>query len=67
MQRVGGPRLSMLNGGTGFVSDCSQTPFVVAVADGKPQIRVVNEGAMLHVRPVADKENSLKLGFRVEF
>ena len=59
------PRLSMLNGGTGFVSDCSQTPFVVAVANGKPQIRVVNEGAMLHVRPVADKENSLKLGFRV--
>ena len=59
------PNLMVLNGQSGCVSDCSQTPFVVAVADGQPQIRIVHEGTTIQLRPVADAQGKLKLDFRV--
>jgi beta-lactamase regulating signal transducer with metallopeptidase domain len=61
------PKVTLLNGQSAFVHDGTQTPFVVAVKDGKPQIRVVHEGTMLQFRPLADADGKLKMDFEVEF
>jgi len=61
------PRVTTFNGHSVFVSDSSQTPFVVAVVGGQPQIRIVNEGTIMQLRPLADAHDKLKLDFRVEF
>jgi len=61
------PRVTTFNGHSVFVSDSSQTPFVVAVVDGQPQIRIVHEGTIMQLRPLADAHDKLKLDFRVEF
>jgi hypothetical protein len=59
------PTLLVLNGNSAFVSNCSQTPFVVAIVEGQPQIRVVHDGTTMQLRPVADAQDKLKLDFRV--
>ncbi len=61
------PKLTVFNGRSAFVSDCTQSPFVVAVKDGKPWIRVVNEGTILQIRPLVEEPDKLALDFRAEF
>jgi hypothetical protein len=61
------PKMTLFNGQPGFVHDCSRSPFVVAVKDGKPQIRVVHEGTILNLRPLAEELDKLKVDFQVEF
>ena len=61
------PKTTILNGQSSFIADCSQTPFVIELKDGQPQIRVVHEGAVLQFRPLADANGALKMDFRVEF
>jgi beta-lactamase regulating signal transducer with metallopeptidase domain len=61
------PKSTIFNGQPGFVADCSQSPFVVAVKDGQPQIRIVNSGTILRLRPTTDGQKQVKLDFRVEF
>ncbi|MHB8956361.1 MAG: hypothetical protein ACYC4U_25535 [Pirellulaceae bacterium] len=62
------PKVTVFSGQTAFVSDTSQTPFVVGVKEVKPgayqpQIRVVSEGTSLQLRPIADRSNAIHLDF----
>ena len=59
------PRITLLNCQTAFVADAAQSPFVVGLQDGKPQIRVVSEGTFLRLRPLLDREGKMKLDFAV--
>ena len=61
------PNSTMFNGQSGFVSDCSHTPFVVAIKDGQPLIRVVNSGTVVQLRPLVDSQKKLTLDFRSKF
>jgi beta-lactamase regulating signal transducer with metallopeptidase domain len=61
------PKMTLFNGQPGFVHDCSRSPFVVAVKDGKPQVRVVHEGTILNLRPLAEEFDKLIVDFQVEF
>jgi beta-lactamase regulating signal transducer with metallopeptidase domain len=61
------PHVTFFNGQSGFASDCSLSPFVVAVKDGKPQIRVVHEGTIVRFRPLAEDQDKLRVDFQVEF
>jgi hypothetical protein len=69
------PKVTLFNGQTAFVSDTSQSPFVVGVTPVvgpfatayKPQIRVVSEGTILQLRPVADQSGAVHLDFAASF
>jgi hypothetical protein len=69
------PKVTLFNGQTAFVSDTSQSPFVVGVTPvvghfataNKPQIRVVTEGTTLRLRPVADRSGVVHLDFAASF
>jgi Flp pilus assembly secretin CpaC len=61
------PRLVVPNGSTGYCSDCAHTPFVVGRKDGQPQIRIVDDGTTLQLRPLVYGQDKLKLVFRAEF
>ena len=43
----------------------AQSPFVVAIKEGRPQIRVISEGTAVQVRPLADQRGMLRLDFAV--
>ena len=67
------PSMMMHNGQWVFVSDCSQSPFVVGVKEvtgpygsaQQPQINVVSEGTTLHMRPLLQKDNRVRLECRL--
>ena len=69
------PKVTVFNGQTALVSDTSQSPFVVGVIPVvgpfatayQPQIRVVSEGTMLQLRPVADRSGAVHLDFAATF
>jgi hypothetical protein len=69
------PKVTLFNGQTAIVSDTSQSPFVVGVTPVigpfatayKPQIRVVSEGTILRLRPVADRSGVVHLDFAASF
>ena len=69
------PKVTVFSGQTAFVSDTSQSPFVVGVIPVvgpfatayKPQIRVVSEGTTLQLRPVADRSGAVHLDFAASF
>jgi hypothetical protein len=61
------PKVTLFNAQTAFVTDASQSPFVVGLKDGQPQIRVVSEGTFLHLRPLVDPEGKLMLDFALTF
>jgi hypothetical protein len=67
------PKVTVFNGQTAFVSDTSQSQFVVGVIPTgpeallQPQIRVVSEGTKLQLRPVADRSGAIHLDFAVTF
>lgn len=69
------PKVTVFNGQTAFVSDTSQSPFVVGLtpevgpsgAVYQPQIRVVSEGTTLQLRPVADRSGVVHLDFAATF
>jgi beta-lactamase regulating signal transducer with metallopeptidase domain len=61
------PAMTVFNAQSVFVSDCTQTPFVIALKDGQPQIRIVHEGTILQFRPLAEADGKLKMDFQVEF
>ena len=69
------PKVTVFSGQTTLVSDTSYTPFVVGVklvvgdfaTANEPQIRVVSEGTMLHLRPVADRSGAVRLDFAATF
>ena len=57
------PKVRLYNGQTAQVSDASQSPFVVGIKDGLPQIRIVSEGVFLQLRPLLDRKGKLRLDF----
>jgi bla regulator protein blaR1 len=70
------PKVTVFNGQTACVSDIAQSPFVVGVApvEGQeatgarqPQTRVVSEGTMLQLRPIADQSGTIHLDFAATF
>ncbi len=69
------PKVTLFSGQTALVSDTSQSPFVVGVVPVvgpfatayKPQIRVVSEGTVLRLRPVADRSGAVHLDFAASF
>lgn len=70
------PKVTVFNGQTACVSDIAQRPFVVGVApvEGQeatgtrqPQTRVVSEGTMLQLRPIADQLGTIHLDFAATF
>ncbi len=61
------PRVTLFNAQTALISDTSQSPFVVGLKDGQPQIRVVSEGTSVHLRPLVDRQGKLVLDFAVTF
>ncbi len=46
------PKVALLNGQSGVIKSCSQRPFVVGLKDGAPQIRIVDEGLSMQLRPI---------------
>jgi beta-lactamase regulating signal transducer with metallopeptidase domain len=52
IEMLASPKLIMLNGQTGLIACCSQRPFVVGIKDGEPQIRIVDEGFKMRLRPI---------------
>ncbi len=58
---VSAPRVTTFNGQDALISSCSQRPFVVGVKDGKPQVRVVNEGFMMRLCPILVKNAKIRL------
>ncbi len=46
------PKVTMFNGQSGVISSCSQRPFVVGIKGGEPQIRIVDEGFTMQLRPI---------------
>ena len=65
VSQIQAPNITIFNGQSGYVADASQSPFVVAVSSGQPQIRVVHEGTRMQFRPVVDKDGKLNLDFAV--
>lgn len=66
------PKFTIFSGQTAFVSDTSQSPFVVGVipvgSDAQqPQIRRVSEGTSLQLRPVAERSGAIHLDFAATF
>ncbi len=66
------PKVTVFSGQTAYVSDTSQSPFVVGLKEVKPgqhqpQIRVVSEGTTLQLRPVADRSGAIHLDFAATF
>jgi beta-lactamase regulating signal transducer with metallopeptidase domain len=61
------PKLTVLNGQSAFVSDCAQTPVVVGVKDGRPQIRMLHEGTTIQLRPTVNPKGELRLDFLASF
>lgn len=70
------PKVTVFNGQMACVSDTTQSPFVVGVVpvEGQesqgtrqPQIRVVSEGTMLQLRPIADQSGAIHLDFAATF
>jgi beta-lactamase regulating signal transducer with metallopeptidase domain len=69
------PKVTIFNGQTAFVSDTSQTPFVVGTVPvvgpyataQTPQVRVVSEGTVLQLRPVTDRSGAVHLDFAATF
>ena len=66
------PKVTVFSGQTAYVSDTSQSPFVVGLKEVKPgqhqpQIRVVSEGTTLQLRPIADRRDSIHLDFAAAF
>ena len=67
------PKATLFNGQTAFVSDTSQSPFVVGVKEiegeirsaRQPQIRVVSEGTTVQFRPVVDPSGAVHLDYAV--
>jgi len=57
------PKVTTLNGQSALVSDCSQRPFVVGIDDGAPQIRIVDEGFTMQLRPIRRKDASIWLDY----
>jgi beta-lactamase regulating signal transducer with metallopeptidase domain len=60
-----GPKAAWFSGQAGFVSDCTQTPAVVAVKDGRPEIRVLHEGTVAQLRAIIGADGQLKLDFLI--
>ena len=61
------PRVTLFNAQSALISDTSQSPFVVGLKDGQPQIRVVSEGTFVHLRPLVDRQGKLVLDFALTF
>lgn len=70
------PKVTVFNGQTACVSDTAHSPFVVGVVTGEgqespvapqPQIRVVSEGTVLQLRPIADQSGAIHLDFAATF
>ncbi|MBN2024643.1 MAG: hypothetical protein JW809_17835 [Pirellulales bacterium] len=59
------PTITVLDGQSAFVSDCSASPFVVAVSDGKPRVRTVREGLVIQVRPSFQKKDAIRLDIAI--
>lgn len=67
------PKATVYNGQSAFVSDTSQSPFVVGVREVKgqfasamtPQIQVVPEGTTVQMRPLLQENNNVRLECRL--
>jgi len=46
------PKVTTFNGQSALISCCSQRPFVVGSKGGEPQIRIVDEGFTMQLRPI---------------
>ncbi|MBC8876935.1 MAG: hypothetical protein H8E44_46495 [Planctomycetes bacterium] len=46
------PKVTTFNGQSAVISSCSQRPFVVGIKGGEPQIRIVDEGFTMQLRPI---------------
>ncbi|MEN6451358.1 MAG: hypothetical protein ABFC96_12775 [Thermoguttaceae bacterium] len=57
------PKLTVFNGQTARLSDVAQTPVVVGVKNGQPQIRVLQEGTTIQLQPAVDEKGNLTLRF----
>jgi beta-lactamase regulating signal transducer with metallopeptidase domain len=56
------PKIIVFSGQSAFLSDSSQSPFVVGIKDGQPQIRVVRDGVTMCLRPLLQDDDMLELG-----
>ncbi len=61
------PKIVVFSGQSAFLSDSSQSPFVVGIKDGQPQIRVVRDGLTMRVRPLLQDDDVLQLGCELTF
>ena len=67
------PKVTVYNGQSAFVSDTSQSPFVVGVREVKgqfasamtPQIQVVPEGTTVQMRPLLQENGNVRLECRL--
>ncbi|MBI2823912.1 MAG: hypothetical protein HYX69_04370 [Planctomycetia bacterium] len=58
------PRVRTTNGQSATVLDTTQTPFVVGIQDGQPQIRIVTEGTVVRARPIL-RDDKVRLDFEI--
>lgn len=59
------PVIRVFSGQSACISDTSQSPFVVGMREGKPQIRVISEGTSVRLRPLLGKRDSLRLDYEL--
>jgi type II secretory pathway component GspD/PulD (secretin) len=55
------PKIATLSGQTACISDCAHVGFIVGVTDGQPKFRMVPDGLVMRLRPLARKDETVRL------
>jgi beta-lactamase regulating signal transducer with metallopeptidase domain len=59
------PKITVFSGQSTCCFDCTWSPFVIALKEGQPQIRMISEGTVIQLRPILSAKGDLKLDFLV--